>query len=73
VDKNYSASTSRRVASRKLARSLAYLHSAERQMASASQAEPNRYHQDRLRFITDGLSELSIPLTRIVSRLERER
>jgi hypothetical protein len=73
LNKDYSASTSRRVASRKLARSLAYLHHAERQMASASQAAPDRYHQDRLRFIANGLRELSIPLTRIVSRLERGR
>ena len=42
-------------------------------MASASQAAPDRYHQDHLRFIANGLRELSIPLTRIVSRLERGR
>lgn len=62
---------SHRISSRRLARALVFLHRAERQMASASQAAPDRYHRDRLRFIADGLRQLSLPLTKVVSRLER--
>jgi hypothetical protein len=64
---------SHRISSRRLARALVFLHRAERQMAGASQAAPDRYHQNHLHCIATGLRDLSIPLMRIVSRLERGR
>jgi hypothetical protein len=73
VNEHYSAVVSDRIASRKLARSLRYLHWAEQQMTSASNSALNRYHRNHLRSLADGLRDLSLPLMRIVSRLERGR
>ena len=63
--------TSSRVASRRLARAVTLLHRAGRQLDSASQAAPDRFHRDRLRFFATGLRDLAIPLSRIASHLEK--
>jgi hypothetical protein len=62
-----------RISSRRLARALVLLYRAERQMARDSQAAPDRYHRNHLHCIASSLRDLSIPLMRIVSRLERGR
>jgi hypothetical protein len=63
--------TSTRTASRRLTRAVSLLARAGRQLYCASQAAPDRFHRDRLHFFADGLRELSLPLSRIASRLER--
>ena len=44
---------------------------AGRQLESASQAAPDRFNRDRLYFLATGLRELSLPLARIASRLQK--
>ncbi len=63
--------TSSRVASRRLARAVTLLSRASRQLDSASLFAPDKYNADRLRFLAGGLRDLSIPLSKIASRLEK--
>lgn len=63
-------SNSRRIASRRLAR-VTLLNLAGRQLDGASHTAPDRFHRDRLRFFATGLRELSLPLSRIASHLDR--
>jgi hypothetical protein len=63
--------TSNHIASRRLTRAVTLLIRAGRQLESASQAAPDRFHRKRLHFFADGLRELSLPLSRIASRLEK--
>ena len=63
--------TSGRVASRRLSRAVTLLARAGRQLDGASQAVPDRYNQNRLRLLASGLRDLSIPLSKIASYLER--
>ena len=62
--------SSNRVASRRLTRAVTPLTRAGRQLESASQATPDHFHRKRLHFFASGLRELSLPLSRIASRLE---
>ena len=62
---------SQRVASRRLARAVTLLSRASRQLDSASRFAPDQYNTDRLRFLAVGLRDLSIPLCKIASRLEK--
>lgn len=63
--------TSNRTASRRLVRALTLLNRAGRQLDGASHAAPDRFHRDRLRFFATGLRELSLPLWRVASILEK--
>ena len=62
---------STRIASRRLTRAITLLSRAGKQLDSASQTVPDRYQMDRLRFLATGLRDLSLPLSRIASRLEK--
>jgi hypothetical protein len=62
---------SNRIASRRLTRAVSLLTRAGRQLYCASQSVPDRFHRDRLHFFAKGLRELSLPLARIASRLEK--
>lgn len=62
---------SRRAASRRLERAITLLHRAGRQLDAASHAAPDRFHRDRLYNLALGLRELSLPLARIASRLQK--
>jgi hypothetical protein len=63
--------TSNRTASRRLVRAVTLLNRAGRQLDSASHAAPDHFHRDRLRFFATGLRELSLPLSRVASILEK--
>jgi len=63
--------TSPRIASRRLTRAVTLLSRAGRQLDAASRLAPDKYHADRLRFLATGLRDLSLPLVRIASRLEK--
>jgi hypothetical protein len=60
-----------RAASRRLARAVFLLHRAGEQLSAASQVSPDRYHRNKLETLAVGLRELSLPLSRIASHLER--
>lgn len=62
---------SSRTASRRLTRALTLLRRAGRQLDNASQTAPDHYNRDRLHSLALGLRELSLPLSRIASRLEK--
>jgi hypothetical protein len=62
---------SHRAASRRLARAVSLLHLAGQQLLAASQASPDRFHRNKLRGLALGLREVSLPLSRIASVLER--
>ena len=64
-------SNSPRAASRRLARAVTLLNLAGRQLDRASHTAPDRFHRDRLRFFATGLRDLSLPLSRIASRMEK--
>lgn len=63
--------SSNRFASRRLTRAVTLLHRAGRQLDTASQTAPDRYNRDLLHNLALGLRELSLPLSRIASRLEK--
>jgi hypothetical protein len=63
--------TSNRAASRRLARAVSLLHRAGEQLSAASPALLDRYHRNKLHGLALGLRDLSLPLSRIVSELER--
>ena len=63
--------SSTRFASRRLSKAVTLLHSAGRQLDAASRAAPDKYHPDRLRFFATGLRDVTLPLYRIASRLEK--
>jgi hypothetical protein len=67
----HSSTSSRRIASRRLARAVTLLHRAGRQLDGASHASPDRFHRDRLLSFATGLRELAVPLSRIASSLEK--
>lgn len=58
-------------ASRKLARAVSLLSLAGEQLAAARHSSLDRYHRKKLHNFSIGLRELSLPLSRIASRLER--
>ena len=63
--------TSCRIASRRLSRAVTVITRAGRQLEQASRIAPDRYNADRLHFLATGLRDLSLPLTRIASRLQK--
>jgi hypothetical protein len=63
--------TSSRAASRRLARAVTLLNRAGQQLDGASHAAPDRFHRDHLHFLATGLRELSLPLARIASVLQK--
>jgi hypothetical protein len=60
-----------RAANRRLARALSFLNRAGAQLKAASDVAPDRYHRNKLHGLSVGLRELSLPLARISSLLER--
>jgi hypothetical protein len=67
----HSSISSHRIASRRLTRAVALLYRAGLQLDGASQIAPDRHNRDRLHTLAVGIRELSLPLSRIASRLER--
>lgn len=63
--------TASRAASRRLARAVFLLDCAGRQISAASNASSDRYHRNKLHNLAIGLRDLTLPLYRIVSHLER--
>ena len=63
--------TFNRAASLRVARASFHLHQAGYQLAAATNATPDRYHQQRLRRLVADLRELSEPLAGLVSSLGR--
>lgn len=61
---------SSRTSSRRVIRAVTLLYRAGRQLDTASQTAPDRYNRDRLHDLASGLRSLSLPLSRIASRLE---
>jgi hypothetical protein len=66
-----STDISHRLASRQLTRTVTLLIRAGRQLDNATRLAPDKYNADRLRFFATGLRDITLPLTRIVSRLEK--
>jgi hypothetical protein len=64
-------SLSHRLASRRLTRAVTLLARAGRQLDDASRVAPDRHNRNRLRLLATGLRDLSIPLSKIASYLER--
>ena len=62
---------SNRAASRRLGRVFFLLRSAGEQLTAASHASPDRHHRKQLHNLAVELRELSVPLSRIASHLER--
>lgn len=62
--------TNHRSASIRLARAVSHLQRANRELTAATQAAPDRYHQNQLRHLAVDVRELSNPLSRIVWTLE---
>lgn len=60
-----------RAASRRLAKAVTLLLRAGKQLDAASRTAPDKYNADRLRFFATGLRDVSLPLYRIASRLEK--
>ena len=60
-----------RVASRRLSRAVTLLFRAGKQLEAASNSTPDKYNSDRLRSLSIGLRELSLPLSRIASRFTK--
>ena len=63
--------TSNRTASRKLVRAVTFLTLAGRALSAAGQVSTDRYHRNKFHRLAIGLRELSLPLSRIASLLER--
>jgi len=66
-----SSVSSTRIASRRLTRAVTLLTRAGRQLDAASRSVPDSYNADRLRYFATGLRDLSLPLSRAASRLEK--
>jgi hypothetical protein len=66
-----SSTSSHRIASRRLIRAVTLLCRAGRQLAEASRIAPDPYNRERLHYFATGIRDLSLPLSRIASRLER--
>jgi hypothetical protein len=64
-------STSHRIASRRLTRAVMLLCHAGRQLDDASRVAPDPYNRERLRHFATGPRDLSLPLSRLASRLEK--
>jgi hypothetical protein len=62
--------SSHRIASRRVNRAAMLLSRAGRELDTASRLA-DRYHSDRLHVLATGLRELSLPISKIASRLER--
>jgi hypothetical protein len=62
---------SNRTASRKVLRAVTLLTLAGEQLSAAGQSSPDRYHRNRFHNLARGLKELSLPLSRLASILER--
>ncbi len=60
-----------RNASRRLTKAVTLLYRAGKQLDEASRTAPDTYNANRLRFIATGVREVSLPLSKIASRLEK--
>jgi hypothetical protein len=63
--------TFNRDASLRVARAASHLHQASKQLAAATNAVPDRYHQRQLRRLLADLRGLSLPFACLASSLQR--
>jgi len=63
--------SSNRIASRRLSKAVTLLFRAGKQLDAASRTAPDKYHADRLRFLATGVRDVTLPLCRIASHLEK--
>jgi hypothetical protein len=63
--------TSARIASRRLSQAVTFLFRAGKQLDAASRTAPDKYNADRLRLFATGLRDVTLPLHRIASRLQK--
>jgi hypothetical protein len=63
--------TSNRTASRRLSKAITLLFRAGKQLDAASRTARDKYNADRLRFFATGLRDVTLPLCRIASGLEK--
>lgn len=63
--------TSNRAASLRLARAVSHLQRAGQQLSAATNAAPNRHHQNQLRRLAIDLREVSLPIAGLASLLAR--
>ena len=71
MSRKHSASASPRTASRRLIRAVRFLTRAGRQLDAASRLAPDKFNSDRLHLFATGIRDLSLPLARIASRLDK--
>lgn len=64
-------SRSHRIASRRLTRAVTLLTRAGRQLDDAGRIAPDPHNRQRLHYLATGLRDLTLPLSRIASRLEK--
>jgi hypothetical protein len=62
---------SNRIASRRLCKAVTLLFRAGKQLDAASRTAPDKFNADRLRFFATGLRDVTIPLHRIASQLQK--
>lgn len=67
----HSSTSSRRIASRHVAKAVILLSRAGQQLQAASQTIADNYSCDRLRFFATGVRDVALPLSKIASCLER--
>jgi hypothetical protein len=63
--------SSDRLATRRLSKAVTLLFRAGKQLEAASRMSADRYHSDRLQFFATGLRDVTLPLHRIASRLQK--
>jgi hypothetical protein len=63
--------SSGRIASRRVERCISLLACASTELHRASGATNDTYSRDRLRYLANGLRNISLPLSRIASHLEQ--
>jgi hypothetical protein len=60
-----------RSASRRLTKAVTLLYRAGKQLDEASRRSPDKYNADRLRSLATGVREVSLPLSKIASHMEK--
>lgn len=58
-------------ASHKVSQAVVLLSRAGKQLDAACETAPDRYNADRLRSLASGLREVTVPLVKIASRLQK--
>jgi hypothetical protein len=62
---------SRRFATRHFSKAVTLLLRAGKQLDAASRTAPDKYHTERLQFLAAGLRDVTLPLSKIASCLQK--